>query len=89
MAMESSNDDNTKQEANNDMADVFTMMSKLDLGVYSQIVSTHSKADNKTLRSYLLNQLMKDLTKLGYSKEQQQNANIPGVVDLIAQYTCP
>ena len=81
-------DENALNKEKDDMMEVFCMMSKLDLGIYSEIVSNHSEADKKTLRNYLVNQLMKDLTKMGYSKEQQQKANIPAVVDLISSYIC-
>eukprot|EP00483_Globobulimina_turgida_P006636 UN06646 len=70
------------------MSEVFVMMSKLNLGVYAAIASTHSNSDRNTMRSYLTKQLMNDLTKIGYSKQQQQKANIPAVVDLISSYIC-
>eukprot|EP01083_Nonionella_stella_P030649 83992_1 len=82
------NNNNNVMDDTDDMAAVFQMMSKLNLGVYAQIASTHSNSDRNTLRNYLTKQLMNDLTKLGYSKEQQQKANIPAVVDLICTYIC-
>eukprot|EP00484_Ammonia_sp_Unknown_P018062 CAMPEP_0197027948 /NCGR_PEP_ID=MMETSP1384-20130603/7793_1 /TAXON_ID=29189 /ORGANISM="Ammonia sp." /LENGTH=152 /DNA_ID=CAMNT_0042456877 /DNA_START=105 /DNA_END=563 /DNA_ORIENTATION=+ len=86
--MNESNNNSSNHTKDVDMDEVFVMMSQLNLGVYAQIASTHSDCDKSTLKNYLTKQLMNDLTKLGYSQKQQQNANIPAVVDLIASYIC-
>ena len=70
----------------NDMDQVFMMMSKLNLDIYAQIASQYKNCDRDTIRKYLTIQLMNDLTKMGYTKQQQQDTTFNKVVDLISQF---
>jgi len=64
------------------------MMGKLNLTVYAQIANTYSDSDTDTVREVLMKQLRNDLTKLGYSSQQQKHTDVDAIVDLISSYVC-